>query len=157
MVQFSVLNLAMDLAWISETPPLFRSSMISSGLVSVGRSDAVLRVTTNETVAAYSPLQLSYRSDYLYAENFVLSLDAGASVLETGGTRSVILPPSVGVEGGDICLTLPVFSSLPVELAKTDPIMLTFRVESIRKRTITNATITISGDDLLENTFSGLL
>lgn len=155
VVQFSDMKLAMDLLWIAGRTGDARSVMIDAGTLSIGISDTVIHVTNNESVvASYSPLKLLYAPELAYVERFVLSADCGAVTLLAGGTRSVILPPSVVRRGSDVCLTVPALGSPAVEISKTDPITLTLRVKTIRERRFSNASVSVSDDSLLRNTFA---
>lgn len=152
-VQFSDMKLAMDMLWIAGGHGVTRSVMIDAGTLGIGVSDAVIHVSDNESAASYSPLRLSYGPEFLYAERFVLSVDCGAITLLTGGTRSVILPPSVARRGSDACLTVPALAFPAMEISKTDPILLRFCVETLRERRFVNASISVSGDSLLGKSF----
>ncbi|HJK79053.1 MAG TPA: hypothetical protein O0Y06_02350 [Methanocorpusculum sp.] len=152
-VQFSDMKLAMDLLWIAGEPGDARSVMIDAGTLSIGISDAAIHVSDNESASSYFPLRLSYGPEFRYAERFVLSSDCGAVTLLTGGTRSVILPPSIARRGGDVCLTIPVLASPAVEVSKTDPILLRFCVKNIRERRFINASVSVAGDPLLGKMF----
>lgn len=150
-VQVSDLKLAMDMQWITGTAGTSRTVMVDSGTLCIGNSDVVVRITTNESVTDYVPLRISYASGFLYAENVLLSIDAGAVVLETGGFRSMILPPSVDEPRRQ--LTLPVLAAPAAEISATDPVAVTFWVEQIREQHFTNATLAVSGDSLLQKPF----
>ncbi|MDR0981511.1 MAG: hypothetical protein LBL85_07080 [Methanocalculaceae archaeon] len=154
VVQFSDIKLAMDLLWIAGGAGDARSMMIDAGTLSIGISNAVIHVADNESAASYIPLKLSYAPKCTYVERFVLSSDCGTVALTTGGIRSVILPPSISHRGNDVCLTIPALASPAVEISKTDPIILRFRVENIRERRFINASVSVSGDSLLGKTFT---
>ena len=156
-VQFSDMKLAMDLLWIAGGTGDTRSVTIDAGTLSIGNSDTIIRITINESAISYFPLRLSYTPEFVYAERFVLSADCGAVVLTTGGTRSVILPPSVAPRENDLRLTIPALASPAMEISKTEPITLRFHVENIREHRFTNASVSVSGDSLLRNVFAQTL
>jgi hypothetical protein len=69
----------------------------------------------------------------------------------------VLLPSFVDTSTGDLYISLPIISSPLAVISKTDPIFLTFRVESVREVIFMHATVTVSGDTIIQRIVAEML